>query len=68
MQKVLHLEDKGQEGTGQQVLWNRLVEVADSTPAIIAVPQAKEEIEGFIIVPHAQEEIEGRMGMDGQHE
>jgi hypothetical protein len=53
--EVLHL-GKGHEGTGQQVygllanhtdMWTRLVELADCTPTI-AVPQAKEEIEGFI--------------------
>jgi hypothetical protein len=53
--EVLHL-DEGQEGTGKQVygllanhtdIWNRLVELADSTQTI-AAPQAEEEIEGFI--------------------
>ena len=53
--EVLHL-GKGQEGTGQQVygllanhtdMWTRLVELADFSQTI-AVPQAKEEIEGFI--------------------
>jgi hypothetical protein len=55
--EVLLLEDEGQEGTGPQVygllanhtdMWNRLVELADSTPTI-ALPQAKQEIEGFIV-------------------
>jgi hypothetical protein len=48
---------EGEEGTGKKVygllahhrdIWNRLVELADSTQTI-AAPQAEEEIEGFIV-------------------